>query len=95
MNWDNLFGTDTFTYGFDCLTQDEFCTAILVILGIICLCQISMLFYSKYTKDHTGDTADLLEENNDTLKDIKAQLHEITTIVNDIQIKQNSNKKDS
>lgn len=35
MNIENLFGTETITYGFDSMTQDDFCTAVLVLLGII------------------------------------------------------------
>ena len=38
--------SDELTYGFGSLTQDEFCSAVLILLGVIAFCQVGKLFFA-------------------------------------------------
>lgn len=73
MTWDNLFGQETITYGFDKFTQDDFCTAIILLLAAILLVNIFILsnvVIKGQEIDKISDELTKMQNENNNLKDL-------------------------
>ena len=68
MNWENLIGQETITYGFDKFTQDDFCTTVILLLSAILIINFfiltNILFKGREIEKISDDITDIKNQNS-------------------------------